>query len=127
MKLENWKYKELKNISQEVRQNVFVVLGFGTFWHRLENTKLFVKLLRYFHYRSNIIAPVTVVWRWPNSHQISWSEPKLETLLNQLMCSCYQLYSIDVVEVSYDLCSENPTSASVVRRPSFDILGIWPH
>ncbi len=103
------------------------MLWFCALWYRLENAKLFVQFLRYLHDRCHVVASVTVIWRWPNCHQVLWRKPKLESFLNQLMCSCNQLNPVNVIEVSDHFCAENPSCSSVVRSPGFDVLGIWPH
>ena len=110
--------------SQKIGQDVLVVLRLAALRHRLENTELFCQLVIHLHYRTHVVATVAVVRSRPYRHQISRLEPKLETLLNQLMGSCYKFKSVDVVEVSDHFSPENPACPAVVRCPSFDVFWV---
>jgi hypothetical protein len=114
--------------SQEIRHKSLVWNGTrGLISQSMEDVESSLQFVVHVEDRGNVAASVAVVRGGPNSHEVLVSEPVLEAVHNQLMCSGDERNVIDVVEFSGDLRSEKPTSSSWRHGPSLNIFRIRPH
>ena len=75
----------------------------GLISQSVENIKGLLKLVVDIQNGSNITTSVAVVWSGPNGNQILVSKPVFEAIHNKLMCSCNQIYVVNVIVFTSNL------------------------
>ena len=71
----------------------------------LENYEVATAILFDFHDTGFVAHAIGVVWCWPNGHKFV-VEPVLVALLHKLMRSCYEVQSVNPVELVDHLSSK---------------------
>lgn len=68
-------------------------------WHSGEDGEVRLKIFAKGHDTGNVTASVAVIWCRPNSYYILVLEVIFVTLVDQLMCACNELQTVDMVEL----------------------------
>lgn len=102
----------------------------GQFWMFWNQSNSFISLawlmLSYCIYNNSLEHSILLLNFYSKFHQI-YLEPKLESLLDELMCSCDQTQTINMAKIISNFWTENPTGSSCIDSPIFDVFRIWPH
>ena len=98
--------------SQEVRDDVADGDGLAGILGGVEDLEVPLQVLVDVEDRGHIATAVAVVWGRPDRHQVAVLEPVLEAIHHELMGASHQFEVVDVIELSGNLGSEEPASAS---------------
>jgi len=67
--------------------------------HGAEDGKVRLQILAQCHDTRHVTTSVAVVWRRPDGDDVLVLEVVLVAFVDKLMCACYQLEAVDVVEL----------------------------